>query len=250
MIKKFVDSVNNSKVARKYRRMKRISVYKTMPIYEEVKTKANYTPSNIDKEFNETYKIIEKNTHVDRYRLWELWCLVEESKKIKNGAIIEVGSWRGGSGTLMAKKSQMIGIKNNVYLCDTFSGMVKTSEKDPQYKGGEHSDCKIEDIEQLKQNLNLNNVIVLKGIFPDETSKLLKDKKFRLIHLDLDVYESTKDAFNYLWPKLEIGGIVVFDDYGFVGCNGVIDFVNEVKVNEDRIFIHNLNGHAIFIKIK
>jgi O-methyltransferase len=53
----------------------------------------------------------------------------------------------------------------------------------------------------------------------------------------------------WLWPKLVPGGIVVFDDYGFQFCDGVTQLVNEERIKKDRIVIHNLNGHAILIKI-
>jgi O-methyltransferase len=62
------------------------------------------------------------------------------------------------------------------------------------------------------------------------------------------VYQSAKDVLEWVWPKLSKGGIVVFDDYGFKGCDGVARLVNEEKLKKDRICIYNLNGHAVFIK--
>jgi O-methyltransferase len=47
-----------------------------------------------------------------------------------------------------------------------------------------------------------------------------------------------------------IGGIIVFDDYGFSGCGGITKYVNEERNKNDRLIIHNLNGHGIIIKIK
>ena len=46
-----------------------------------------------------------------------------------------------------------------------------------------------------------------------------------------------------------IGGIVVYDDYGFKGCDGITTHVNEQIQLQDRFVIHNLNGHAIIIKL-
>jgi O-methyltransferase len=89
----------------------------------------------------------------------------------------------------------------------------------------------------------------LVGIFPDETSKIVTDDNFRFCHIDVDVYRSAKDIVGWLWPRLVIGGIIVFDDYGFESCDGVARFVNEERNKKDRIVIHNLNGHAILIKI-
>ncbi len=43
--------------------------------------------------------------------------------------------------------------------------------------------------------------------------------------------------------------MVVFDDYGFFGCEGVTQAVDElVAQREDVTFIYNLNGHAVLIK--
>ena len=39
------------------------------------------------------------------------------------------------------------------------------------------------------------------------------------------------------------------DDYGFSKCEGITRFVNEQLPIEDRLIMHNLNGHAVFVKI-
>ena len=45
-----------------------------------------------------------------------------------------------------------------------------------------------------------------------------------LIRLDGDLYESTIDALNALYPKLSVGGFVVVDDYGtFDACKRAVD---------------------------
>jgi O-methyltransferase len=52
----------------------------------------------------------------------------------------------------------------------------------------------------------------------------------------------------WVWPRLVAGGMIVYDDYGFRGCEGVTQFVNEQRSKPDRLIFHNLNGHAIAIK--
>jgi O-methyltransferase len=41
----------------------------------------------------------------------------------------------------------------------------------------------------------------------------------------------------------------VYDDYGFASCDGVTRAVNEQRSLADRIVFHNLNGHAVVIKL-
>jgi O-methyltransferase len=43
-------------------------------------------------------------------------------------------------------------------------------------------------------------------------------------------------------------GIIVYDDYGFSGCEGITRYVNEQIGKRDRLVLHNLNGHAVVVK--
>lgn len=195
--------------------------------YEPIFPSANYAPWLKDIQFNSTFDKIKDHTLVDKYRCYELWQLVAETVKLE-GALIEIGAWRGGTGVLIAERAKLEGIKDNVYLCDTFKGVVKAGIYDSGYKGGEHADTSKEIVDELAAKLKLDNVKTLVGIFPDETSKYVTKERFRFCHVDVDVYQSAKDVVTWIWPKLVAGGIIVYDDYGFRGC-GVTKFVNEER---------------------
>ncbi|MEC8805454.1 MAG: TylF/MycF/NovP-related O-methyltransferase, partial [Pseudomonadota bacterium] len=68
----------------------------------------------------------------------------------------------------------------------------------------------------------------------------------------VDAYQSTKDIIEWCLPRMSQGGVIIFDDYGFRGCEGVTEYVNELmkidSINQNYHFIHNLNGHAILIR--
>ena len=209
---------------------------------------ANYAPWNSDPGFLAAYSSIRPNTLVDIYRCWELWSLVGQTEKL-GGAILEVGVWRGGTGILMAKRAQLGAVQDPVYLCDTFEGVVKAGEHDTIYRGGEHSDTNRNIVEDLARKLNVENVRILEGIFPDATADLVDPGvRFRLCHIDVDVYSSARDVMNWVWTRMVPGGIVVYDDYGFSACEGITRFVNEQVMEKDRFVVHNLNGHALVIK--
>ncbi|MDD4870777.1 MAG: macrocin O-methyltransferase [Kiritimatiellae bacterium] len=219
------------------------------PLHQCVRPRATYSPWNKDKDFKEVYRAINSYTLVDEYRCFELWSLVEQTTKLK-GSLIEIGVWKGGTGALIAKKVQSCGITDPVYLCDTFTGVVKASCKDSLYCGGEHSDTSRDIVEKLLQSLEVNNVRILEGIFPDESAKSIEHEFFRFCHIDVDVYESAKGITEWIWDRIVVGGIVVYDDYGFASCDGITRFVEEQINCPDRIVIHNLNGHAVVVKIK
>jgi O-methyltransferase len=218
-------------------------------MYEDPNTGLIYSPWNLDEYFNQTYQKIQHNTLVDKYRCYELWKLVEQSAKLSEGSIIEIGVWRGGTGALIAEQANRCNIKEDVFLCDTFFGCVKAGPNDSAYLGGEHSDTSEQIVKDLLNQLNINNASILTGIFPEDSGNIVKDKKFRFCHIDVDIYESAKNIVDWIWDKMVPGGIFVYDDYGFMGCDGITKYVNEQIDLKDRMVIYNLNGHAIVIKI-
>ena len=97
--------------------------------------------------------------------------------------------------------------------------------------------------------MKLDNAEILEGIFHDDSSRYLGRHGFRSCHVDVDVYQSASDIVDWIWDRIVTGGVMVYDDYGFAGCDGITRFVNEQATAEHRLVIHNLNGHAIVVKI-
>jgi O-methyltransferase len=208
---------------------------------------ATYAPWRSDHEFRRVYDAIRRNTFVDVWRCHELWDLIGELRDVP-GAILEVGVWRGGTGALMAARAAGLGLDETVYLCDTWRGVVKTGEVDIYYRDGKHDNASPAIVERLLAGLGLGNVELLEGVFPDETGDRIDDETFRLCHCDVDVYESAKGVLDWVWPRISPGGVVVFDDYGFPACPGVTKLVDEQRMRDDRIVLHNLNGHGLVFK--
>jgi O-methyltransferase len=208
---------------------------------------STYAPWRSDADFARVYDEVRKNTLVDVWRCHELWSLLGELRDVP-GAVLEVGVWRGGTGALLAARAADVDIDDGVYLCDTWEGVVKTGEVDTYYHDGKHDDTSLEIVQRLLTRLELGNAECLQGIFPDETGDKIAGETFRLCHIDVDVYQSAKDVLDWVWPRLSPQGVVVFDDYGFPACPGVTEIVNEQRMRDDRLVLHNLNGHGLVVK--
>jgi O-methyltransferase len=209
---------------------------------------ATYSPWYNDVLFMATFQRIQGLTLVDIYRCWELWTLLRQSRHVP-GDIIEIGVWRGGTAAILGRARDVFAGDKQLYLCDTFSGMVKTSDKDEHYTGGEHSETNTLLVQGALTLADVDDAHILEGIFPDETGHFIPEEgRFAFCHIDVDVYESAKDVLEYLWPRVSPNGIVVFDDFGFETCSGIAALVEEYRNASDRLTIHNLNGHAIFVK--
>lgn len=221
-------------------------------LYFDVNTpSANYAPWNGDKDFMNVYTQVKSHTLVDIYRCYELWELAGKANSLDpNASMIEIGVWRGGTASIIGKKLSLQNSNATFYLADTFTGVAKASDQDTFYNGNEHNDTSKEIVENITKD-KYKHYQILTGIFPDETGHLIKpSEKFSFCHIDVDVYDSSKGIVDWIWDKLIIGGVIIFDDYGFHTCDGVTKYVNEHKHLDDRMIIHNINGHAIMIKLK
>jgi O-methyltransferase len=219
-------------------------------LYQPLTPAARYNPWFADAAFQTAYKRVRPHTYVDIYRCYELWGLVAQCGRL-GGAVLEVGTWRGGSGALLAMAARHFGIATTVYLCDTFRGIVKAGARDPYFRDGDVGDCSQAQVEALLYGeLSLHNARVLAGVFPDESGPAISDERFALCHIDVDVYRSAAEALAWVWPRLCVGGVVVYDDYGHEACAGVTAHVEEQRGRGDGLLVYNLNGHALLIKLQ
>ncbi len=204
---------------------------------------ATYSPWLSDQEFLRAYQQVRRFTLVDIYRCYELWELAKQTSRV-DGAIVEVGVWRGGTGCLLALAAP----RKTVYLADTFAGVVNAGPHDTRYRGGEHADTSDEMVGGLLASAGAGNAQLLKGVFPHETSASISGP-IALLHVDVDVYQSAKDTVDWALPRLLTGSTIVFDDYGFYGCEGITRYVHKLRDQlRGFVFLHNLNGHAVFVK--
>ncbi len=209
--------------------------------------RSNYLKHLKDKKFLKIYNKIKDITLIDILRLYELWYLIYQSNKLNDGVYLEVGAYKGGSSIIIGSALNEFNINKKLFIADTFDGVAKASSKDNKYIGGEH---KFTDIDFIIKNLNKNNIEnfeILKGVFPDFNSKKIKDK-IRFIHIDVDTYKSAQDIVEWSYTKLVNNGLIIFDDYGFIGCEGITKLCEEYEKDNRFIFYHNINGHCILIK--
>lgn len=210
---------------------------------------STYAPWHDDVAFRRTYDAVARNTFVDQYKCYELWEQLGQLKDVA-GDVLEVGVWRGGTGVLMARRVKELALDAQVHLCDTFAGVAKAGSADPWYRGGEHADTSPQIVKDLAAAERVE-VAVLVGMFPEDTAHEVQDRTFRLVHIDVDVYESARDTLEWAWPRLSVGGVVIWDDYGAFECEGVATLGRELfasNISAGRL-VHNVNGHLLLFKL-
>ncbi len=181
-----------------------------------------------DHSFLKIWEEISQNTMLDIVRAYMLYQLLRDVCNLQ-GAVAEVGVWRGGTGQLMATVLP----HKEIYLFDTFEGLPEIS---PDFDGAYHSkgqfnDTSYEHVSRLFHQQE--SVKVIKGVFPSTIND--DPLNFCFVHVDVDLYQSAKDCCEYFYQRLVPGGVMIFDDYGFGTCPGVRQAVDE--------FFKHRHGH-------
>jgi O-methyltransferase len=224
-------------------RKTRFSTLKPGISHSQIIPHASYSPWFDDLAFMALFEAVRSHTLVDIYRCYELHTLAKQLEALP-GDFVEIGVWRGGTAALIANALP----GKTIHLFDTFAGVAKANKDfDTLYSGGEHADTDELCVKRLFATLSLSCRINT-GVFPEETLPQLPGQ-LSLAHIDVDTYASARDSFSAIWPRILPSGMVIFDDYGFFGCEGVTQCVNEiVAATHNLLFVHNLNGHALLIK--
>jgi O-methyltransferase len=88
---------------------------------------------------------------------------------------------------------------------------------------------------------------VVKGWIPDGFVAV-GPERFRFVHIDVDLYDATRDCLEFFYPRLVPGGIVFFDDYGFEGTPGARRATREFFADKPEPIVELSSGQAFVVK--
>ena len=146
---------------------------------------------------------------------FNLYQVVLKTQKLP-GAIAELGVYRGGS----AKLISLLKGEKELHLFDTFGGMPSVRPDVDLHAAGDFADTSLEAVQQYLSGFK--NVFFHQGFFPDSAKELgTQPISFSLVHLDADIYQSTKAGLEFFYPRMVKGGILISHDYRNLHCPGV-----------------------------
>jgi hypothetical protein len=148
------------------------------------------------------------------------------------GDLIEAGVWRGGTTIFMSGVLEAYGVSDRqVYVADSFQGLpppdLAKYPQDAQMILHQIGLLAVP-LEHVRNNfqrygLLAENVKFIPGFFK-ETLPQLHDRRWALIRLDGDMYESTMDGLVHLYPNLSPGGNLIIDDYFYIpACKAAVE---------------------------
>ncbi len=148
------------------------------------------------------------------------------------GDLIETGVWRGGTCIFMRGILLAHGVTDRlVWVADSFAGPPKPDLDRFPADAGDMSYARQEwvvPLEEVRDNfarygLLDNQVRFLPGWF-DDTLPVAPIDRLALLRVDGEMYASTMQALETLYPKLAPGGFCVIDDFGSVeACRQAVE---------------------------
>lgn len=146
------------------------------------------------------------------------------------GAIVEIGVYKGGSASQLAKLGRPL------YLYDTFEGIPYQGKWDTGNPVGKFADTSAEAVQAM-----IPSATVVKGLFPQS---LIAMPSVGFVHADADQYESTKAILEVMPPLMVRGGFILLDDFGVEDCQGCTEAVYE---SQFRVLVMTETGKALII---
>jgi O-methyltransferase len=155
-----------------------------------------------------------------------------------DGAIAECGCARGMSSMQMAfsiAASNTDWRGERFYICDSFQGLSEPSAEDLDMRGMARAEAKrvmsmtfagsmaysFEKISKLMWS-QFPALSLHKGWIP-EVFNGLPETAYRFVNVDVDLYAPTLASFEYFYPRLAKGGVIVTDDYNWPGGRKAIE---------------------------
>jgi len=224
-------------------------------------------------EFKHNSEIDERFHQLNAFNIGLCVYWYEYFKMIKDisGDIIECGVGRGRSLTVISMLNSLLdlaeGGERRIFAYDSFCGFPEPCEKDNSYrnpKAGEWSTSPSGKYSYSPEftrlilreagisETDIANLNITPGFFCD-TLPNHPDRPIALLHCDGDLYESYRDCLLYLFPKVVLGGVIVFDDFYFEKPSqekfpGSRLAVEEFFGSDIKFLKKSLSGAAYFIK--
>ena len=169
-----------------------------------------------------------------RQRFHALVQLFREALRL-DGMIAECGCFRGLSSFLLCSTLKLAhgGFDGSGYrIFDSFMGLSEPrpedaiADTDPdaeEIRGTARAGRLAAPLDHVKAALSpFPRIEYFPGwipqAFPNEPGA-----RYRFVHVDVDLYQPTRDSLEYFFPRMVPGGIIVCDDYGWPGARKAVE---------------------------
>ena len=203
-------------------------------------------------------KVEWSDNYYKQLRFYNLQQMVDYALRQKLiGDFVECGVWKGHSAYIISSILYENKFAGNFYIFDALErGLSRKSGKDENLRSElTQQEIQVESNifqsteDEVKACLSEFDFIHLyKGWIPNRFIEV-ENKQFSFVHIDVDLYEPTRDSLNFFFPRLVENGVIVCDDYGLCQFPGAKKAVDEfLKKNIYKMFYKVPMGACFIIK--
>lgn len=161
------------------------------------------------------------------------------------GDTAECGAYLGASSYLICAFTARSALPKSHHIFDSFEGLSAPAAQDGTH-WREH-DLRVDFGETARRLSRFDNVHYYKGWIPDRFAEVA-DRRFSFLHIDVDLYEPTRDSVAFFYPRMTAGGIIVCDDYAFASCAGATKAIDEYLQYKPEKMVKLSDGGGFLIK--
>lgn len=177
------------------------------------------------------------NTH-RHFALWEMLRLVHNVP----GDTAECGVYRGISSYLILART-----KRAHHLFDSFEGLSQPGANDDAKVWAVGDLSAGEELVAEKLKPFIDRCQFHKGWIPDRFTDVA-EHKFAFVHIDVDLYQPTRDSIAFFYPRLSKGAILICDDYACSTCPGATKAIDEYLKGKPEQMVKMDAGGGFIIK--
>ncbi len=170
---------------------------------------------------------------------YNLYAAALQTQKL-GGAVAELGVYRGGSARLLCE----VRGDRPLHLFDTFEGLPEVSDLDVSFRKGGFAGS-LEDVKKILEPFP--DISYHRGFFPASANGFAPDIRFSLVHMDVDLYQSTLDGLKWFYPRILRGGVLISHDY--VDAAGVRQAFQEFLADKPECLIELAGTQAAMVKL-
>jgi O-methyltransferase len=150
--------------------------------------------------------------YTDKARFFNWWLQTERLRReAVPGAFAEVGVYKGHSARIL----HAMGTERTLHLFDTFEGFRRADLQEESGEAAGYTPHHFADTQVamvLRRIGGGDRVVVHKGDFASTCSQAAGEI-FALVNIDADLYNPTKAALEFFYPRLSPGGVILVHDH-------------------------------------
>jgi hypothetical protein len=180
---------------------------------------------------------------------WRVYTLCWFAEQVKNlpGDFVACGVYTGFCDKAIINYINFNSLGKTYYLMDTFEGLDERYSTEDELQKKLHYKKAKNLYERVQQTFKDDKVKIIRGAIP-ETLPLADTNQICFLSIDMNTALPEVEALRYFWGKMVQGGVVILDDYGFIGHEAQKKAHDEFAKEQGTSIYTCPTGQGILIK--